>query len=73
MDNIYVEFAQAGEPKSDAATKAHVMAKCGRKWEAIEIQDRMKESSDFKLPNSSLHHYYPLQKVKQVENVLNLI
>ena len=37
MDNIYVEFAQAGEPKSDAAMKAHAMAKCGRKWEAIGI------------------------------------
>ena len=35
--HIYVEFAQAGEPKSDAAMKAHAMAKCGRKWEAIGI------------------------------------
>jgi hypothetical protein len=48
MDNIYVEFAQAGEPKSDAAMKAHAMAKCGRKWEAIGIfWDRMTESVTF--------------------------
>ena len=37
MDNLFVEFTLAGEPKSDAAMKAHAMAKCGRDWEAIAI------------------------------------
>ena len=37
LDNLFVEFALAGEPKSDAAMKAHAMAKCGRDWESIAI------------------------------------
>ena len=35
LDNIFVEFIAAGEPKSDAVMKAHAMSKVGRDWEAI--------------------------------------
>ena len=35
LDNIFVEFVAAGEPKSDAAMKAHAMSKVGRDLEAI--------------------------------------